>query len=338
MPTEMENPMHTAFTRGPVADIFSSYLVAVSLSAASELGVLDALRQQGSYSIEKAGADGLDTRLVRQLLVTLSWAEIVEVAEDKAVIGPRFDQAWDARGYFYWMVRGCGELFSVLPGVTKTKARVGDYYTRDMRAVAVGSKLIGETEVEPHFVELLGELDYKVITDLGCGSGQRLIGAVSRRPGVRGVGVDIAPAAVDLARNSVEQAGLSDRITMVSGDVRNLEPLPEFADVDLITCVFLGHDFWPKATCVEGLRKLRTAFPNARRLLLCDVVRSEEPPGADTTIFTLGFELVHAAMGVYLPTRSEWYEAFRESGWVLNGERDFAAPPLGILFDLSPES
>ncbi|MFD2350439.1 hypothetical protein ACFSTC_15600 [Nonomuraea ferruginea] len=43
-------------------------------------------------------------------------------------------------------------------------------------------------------------------------------------------------------------------------------------------------------------------------------------------------------MGVYLPTRSEWREAFRESGWVLNGERDFAAPPRGVLFDLSPES
>lgn len=338
MPTEMENPMHTAFTRGPVADVFSSYLVAVSLSAAGELGILDALKREDSYSIETANADGLDPRLVRQLLVTLSWAEIVEVADDKAVTGPRFDDAYRARGYFYWMVRGCGELFSVLPEVSRTANRTGDFYTRDMRAVAVGSKLIGETEVEPHFVELLGELDYSAIADLGCGSGQRLIDAVSRRPGVRGVGVDIAPSAVELAASSVAQAGLTGRIGVVTGDVRDLDPLPEFAGVDLITCVFLGHDFWPKTTCVAGLRKLRTAFPDARRLLLCDVVRSEEPPGADTTIFTLGFELVHAAMGVYLPTRTEWREAFRESGWVLNGERDFAAPPRGVLFDLSPES
>ncbi|MFD2350440.1 class I SAM-dependent methyltransferase [Nonomuraea ferruginea] len=107
------------------------------------------------------------------------------------------------------MVRGCGELFSVLPEVSRTANRTGDFYTRDMRAVAVGSKLIGETEVEPHFVELLGELDYSAIADLGCGSGQRLIDAVSRRPGVRGVGVDIAPSAVELAASSVAQAGLA---------------------------------------------------------------------------------------------------------------------------------
>ncbi|MGW5687517.1 SAM-dependent methyltransferase [Nonomuraea sp. NPDC003754] len=329
--------MSADFTRGPVADLFSSYLVAVSLSAAAELGILEALKEQGSYSFETAEADGLDRGVVRQLLVTLSWAEVVEVADDKAVTGPLFESAYAARGYFYWMVRGCGELFSVVPEVARTEDRTGDFYTRDMRAVAVGSRLIGDTEVEPHFVELLAELDYEVIADLGCGSGQRLMGAAGRRPGVRGVGVDIAPAAVELARASVAEAGMADRISIVTGDVRNLEPRPEFADVDLITCVFLGHDFWPKATCVAGLRKLRTAFPNARRLLLCDVVRSETLPGPDTRIFTLGFELVHALMGVYLPTREEWHEAFRESGWVCADERHFAAPPRGILFDLRPE-
>ncbi|WP_214106911.1 methyltransferase domain-containing protein [Acrocarpospora catenulata] len=328
--------MSTTFTRGPVADIFSSYLVAVSLSAASELGILDGLREQGSYSFDAAEAGGLDRTVVRQLLATLSWAEIVEVADDKAVVGPRFDEAYAARGYFYWMVRGCGELFSVAPGVARTDDRVGDFYTRDMRAVAVGSRLIGDTHVEPHFTKLLAELDYKVICDLGCGSGQRVMAAATARPGVRGVGVDIAPAAVELAAESVAEAGLADRISIVTGDVRNLAPRELFADVDLITCVFLGHDFWPKATCVAGLRQLRAAFPAARRLLLCDVVRSERVPGPETQIFTLGFELIHALMGVYIPTRQEWYEAFAESGWEIVGESHFAAPPGGVLFELRP--
>lgn len=326
------------FTTGPAADLFSSYVVAVAVSAAHELGLLSQLNTDRAIDITDAAGDELDPGVVRYLLATLAWADIVQVSNDKAIAGPRFDEVYAARGYYYWMVRGCGELFSVAPEVAFLKRRTGDFFHRNMRAVAVGSRLIGDTEVEPLFDEILGDLAVGTVADLGCGSGQRLLRIAGRDPRIHGIGIDIAADSVDLARASVTDAGLAKRIRIVHGDVLDLPEDESFAGVDVITCVFMGHDFWPFDRCVRGLASLRRAFPGARRLLLCDVVRTPGIPGPDTTIFTLGFELVHALMGVYLPSREEWLAAFDAAGWVLIGERAVSAPPSGILFELRPQT
>lgn len=326
------------FTTGPTADIFSSYVVSVAVSAAHELGLLSRLDLDRAIEISQAVGDELDPSVVRQLLVTLAWADIVQLKDDKALVGPRFEEVYAARGYYYWLVRGCGELFSIAPEVAFRARRKGDFFSRNMRAVAVGSRLIGDTEVEPLFDKVLAGLDFGTVADLGCGSGQRLLRIAGHDPRVRGIGVDIATDAVDLARNSIADAGMDDRIRIVLGDVLDPPDDPAFADVDVITCVFMGHDFWPMQRCVAGLSGLRLAFPGVRRLLLCDVVRTPGVPGPETTIFTLGFELVHALMGVYLPSRQEWLSAFQAAGWNLVAEYQVSAPPSGILFELCPSS
>jgi phenylpyruvate C(3)-methyltransferase len=329
---------HPDFTTGPTADIFSSYVVTVAVSAAYELGLLSRLDRDRAIEISEVVGDELDPGVVRQLLATLAWADIVYLKADKALTGPRFDEVYAARGYYYWLVRGCGELFSIAPEVAFRARRTGDFFNRNMRAVAVGSRLIGDTEVEPLFDGLLASLDFGTVADLGCGSGQRLLRIVGRDPRLRGIGVDIARDAVDLARKSIADVAMDDRIRVVHGDVLDLPSDPAFADVDVITCVFMGHDFWPLERCVAGLTGLRVAFPGVRRLLLCDVVRTSGAPGPGTTIFTLGFELVHALMGVYLPSRGEWLDAFHAAGWSLVAEYAVSAPPSGILFELRPSS
>ncbi|GGT49785.1 hypothetical protein GCM10010271_62550 [Streptomyces kurssanovii] len=106
--------------------------------------------------------------------------------------------------------------------------------------------------------------------------------------------------------------------------------------MDTVTCVFMGHDIWPYDSCVRTLRRLRTAFPAARRLFICDVVRTSELPSPYTTNFTLGFKAVHALMGDYLPTLDQWHEAFRESGWDCLNVQPTTVPPNGYLLELSP--
>jgi phenylpyruvate C(3)-methyltransferase len=328
---------HPDFTTGPTADIFSSYVVTVAVSAAHELGLLSRLDQERAIELSQTISDELDPGVVRQLLATLAWADIVQLKHDKALAGPRFDEVYAARGYYYWLVRGCGELFSIAPEVAFRARRSGNFFNRNMRAVAVGSRLIGDTEVEPLFDELLAGHDVGTVADLGCGSGQRLLRIAGRHPRVRGIGIDIARDAVDLASKSIADAAMDDRIRVVHGDVLDLPADPAFADVDVVTCVFMGHDFWPLQRCVAGLTGLRLAFPGVRRLLLCDVVRTDGVPGpGTTTIFTLGFELIHALMGVYLPSREEWLDAFHAAGWSLVAEHAVSAPPSGILFELRP--
>ncbi|ANP48590.1 SAM-dependent methyltransferase [Streptomyces griseochromogenes] len=333
------SPAPADWVRGPVADLFSSYVATAALSTAHQLGILDQLAEHGQAPFGNGGDDRLSDTVVRSVHRTLHWARVVEIKDDEAVIpGPLFAEAYAARGYFYWLVKGCGELFSIAPDVALTERRTGDFYHRDMRAVAVGSRLIGDEEVEPLFDRILADPPVEKVADLGCGSGQRLIRILGNHPGARGVGVDISTAAVRLATESVESAGLTDRITLLQGDVLALEPHPEFADVDTVTCVFMGHDFWPYDSCVQTLRRLRTAFPAARRLFICDVVRTSDLPGPDTTVFTLGFEAVHALMGDYLPTLDQWHEAFGEAGWECRTVQPTTTPPNGYLFELIPRA
>ncbi|GIJ79304.1 Methyltransferase domain-containing protein [Micromonospora phaseoli] len=328
-----------SYTVGAAAGLFSSYVVTSAISASHQLGLLDLLHTEGSTDVATAAGSRLDHGIVRRLFETLVWAKVVEADGDRYTVGPGFADVYAARGYFYWLVKGCGELFSIAPDVAAPEQRVGDFYHRDMRAVAIGSRLIGDSEVEPLFDEIITGLDFGAIADLGCGSGQRLIRIAERDPAVTAVGVDIARGAVDLAEKSVADAGLDGRVHIVQGDVLTLEPTAVFADVEVVTCVFMGHDFWPMQRCVDGLANLRRAFPNVKRLLLCDVVRTPGPASPETTtIFTLGFEMIHALMGVYIPSREEWLEAFGAAGWDLVRERHVAAPPSGILFELVPSA
>lgn len=336
LPRTVAAPSHTV---GPAASLFSSYVVTAAISASHQLGLLELLRTDGGTDVATAAGSRLDHDVVRGLLDTLVWADVVEVDGDRYTVGSGFADVYAARGYFYWLVKGCGELFSVAPDVASPEQRVGDYYHRDMRAVAIGSRLIGDGQVEPLFDEIIDGLDFGTIADLGCGSGQRLIRIAQRNPGVAAVGIDIAHGAVELAEKSVGDAGLTGQVHIVRGDVLALRPEQVFADVDVVTCVFMGHDFWPQQRCVDGLANLRQAFPNARRLLLCDVVRTPGAPSQETTtIFTLGFELIHALMGVYIPSRQEWLEAFDAAGWDLVSERHVTSPPSGILFELVPST
>jgi SAM-dependent methyltransferase len=57
-----------------------------------------------------------------------------------------------------------------------------------------------------------------VVYDLGCGDGRIVIAAV-RRPGVRGVCVEIDPDRLSLAQHNAEQAGATERIRFVEEDL-----------------------------------------------------------------------------------------------------------------------
>jgi amino acid adenylation domain-containing protein len=335
-------PQPATWVNGPVADIFSSYMAAVALSAAHELDLLERLANDGWVSLDDSdnaenGIPQLDTDAVRSICAALSWADVVQIKDDKTLIpGPHFAQAYAARGYFYWMVRGCGELFTQAPRVAQKQVRTGSFYQRDMRAVAVGSKLIGDSEVEPLFDAILAAKNIRKVVDLGCGSGQRLIRIAQQRPKTHCIGIDLSAEAVRVASETVAEHHLQNRISIRLADARSLAPEPAFRDVDTVTCVAMGHDFWPYDNCVLTLDRIHRAFPSIERLLLCDVAKTTAADRTDMTIFTLGFEMAHALMGVYVPTLEEWQSAFVESGWSCRAIHPTTSPPNGYLFELQP--
>jgi SAM-dependent methyltransferase len=223
------------------------------------------------------------------------------------------------KSFFHWLSRGSAELFRQMPSVLVSENRAGQFYRRDAAAIAYACREIDELCYAPTFWSAMDRLDFELtsVVDLGCGGGGRVLDILARYPQARGIGVDIARPALETARANSLTAGAADRVTLVEADVLDLDERPEFADVDLITCFMMGHDLWPRESCVAALRRFRKVFPAVQRFLLGDATRTAGIPDTGLPVFTLGFELGHDLMGVFLPTVDDWESVFDEAGWRL---------------------
>ncbi len=68
-------------------------------------------------------------------------------------------------------------------------------------------------------ISSLGLVDGSTLYDLGCGEGRVLIGAAEVCASAKCVGVEKSPIAVFLARRACKKAGMSSRISIISGNI-----------------------------------------------------------------------------------------------------------------------
>ncbi|MEV6558535.1 class I SAM-dependent methyltransferase [Nocardia sp. NPDC051756] len=323
--------------RMTTADIFNSAVASSAISAAWELGALDELAANEKLDVtEFATRNDLDQQATEALFHALASVRIVERSGGAVLRDVNFADVYKAKGFFHWLSRGCAELFANTSSVLPNGNRVGEYYRRDSAAIAVACRDINKNFFDPVFSAVMAPLEFTKVADLGCGSAERLIKVLGWHPTATGLGIDIAGGALRLAQESVDAAGLSYRVSLIQDDATAPRPHPEFTDVDLLTCFLMGHDMWPRDECVASLRKLRAAFPNVKRLLLGDTARTTSLPDTDIPVFTLGFEVAHRMMGVYLPTLEEWSGVFAEGGWRLIRQHLVPLPADSVIFELEP--
>ncbi|MCY1035335.1 class I SAM-dependent methyltransferase [Corallococcus sp. BB11-1] len=319
------------------AELFNGHLAAVAISALNELGLLDELDRAGTLHLPTwVEQRQLHAMTVDSLMEVLSLYDIVTRSEDgHARPGKHFADILRTKGYFTWLTSGYGRLFQKLSSTVPLAGRGAGFIDRDGAAIALGGRDYGRQFVDEQFAQVLRTKDFRVVADLGCGSAERLIGMV-RHGAAEGIGIDMNAGAIELAGKAVKGADLEQRIGLVLGDLRTLEPSPRFAQVDLLTSFFNGHDLWPREACLAVLQRLRQVFPHVTRFLLCDTYRAEPFTScAGVPIFTLGFHVTHAVMGQYIPTREEWLSLLEEAGWRCNGVHDIGIPSSAI-FDLAP--
>jgi phenylpyruvate C(3)-methyltransferase len=305
------------------AQIYNSAVATWAIAAAWELGALDELRDSNVLdSDEFAAQHHLDRAATLGMFRALSAVQIVKRNNTKIAVGPHFTQVFQTRSFFHWLARGSAELFRQIPSVIQQENRVGDYYSRDPAAIAFACREINELCYDPWFWQAVGGLEhpYGVVADLGCGSGQRLREMLTRYPGMRGIGVDIAPDSLADAEQEASAAGLADRLRFIQADVLSLEACGEFEEVELLTCFMMGHDLWPRERCISTLRRIRDVFPRASCLLLGDATSTDDKPDDDLPVFRLGFEFAHDLMGKTIPSVGEWEDAIKETGWELRGK------------------
>ena len=332
-------PLHLSRDARYCADTFNGAVATAALSAAWDIGLLDLLAEQESVDIRRFATDhDLHLATLQAILAALAAREIVALQPDRstAVRGAGFADAFRNKGFFYWLTRGCSELFTELTNLTMNSERADRVMNRDSGAISVACRSIARTFFDPVLHGMLDGISFGTVADLGCGSGDRIITLAQQRPSLRALGIDVAKGALAVSRDAVVEAGLEQRIELVEDDVLSMSPRPEYRDVDLVTCFLMGHDFWPRDNCVKTLRRIRDVFPNARHLILGDTCRSTDVPGTGMPMFTLGFETVHAVMDQYLPTLDEWHSVIEAGGWKRTEERLIDLPAFSFIFRLTP--
>jgi 4-hydroxy-2,2'-bipyrrole-5-carbaldehyde O-methyltransferase len=155
-------------------------------------------------------------------------------------------------------------------------AERGDYLDRHGELVARASR-IAEPVLGPLLVDVVRARDVRRVLDVGCGSGVNLRHVATAGPDVRGVGVDLDPAVVDLAGRNLRAWGLADRFSVRTADVR-VPPADLAGPWDLVLLMqnvyyFAGDD----RTALLG--RLRDLAPSGA-VVVATAVRGTGDPAA----------------------------------------------------------
>lgn len=316
--------------------LFNAYVASSAISAATHIGLLDALARDLKVDVGEFSTDReLDPAVIRSVADILVRHEVFAALDDDVIVkGPEFDDVWRNQGYFLWLVRGYGEMLGQVGELAELPRRPEAISIRDGAAIARGGKDYGSRYVDHIVGDLIATLDFSVMADLGCGSANRIIQLARTYPTKRFIGVEVNSGAVEVARAAVRDAGLQDRIEIVQDDISDLRENPSYADVDAVISFFLGHDLWPEQNCLRTLETIRARLPRVRNFLLSDTYRSD---GVTAPIFTLGFELTHAVMGQEIPTAQQWEHLFDKSVWRLH-QRQALEIAFSDIFHLVPRS
>ncbi|MGY1703177.1 methyltransferase [Geodermatophilus sp. SYSU D00697] len=146
---------------------------------------------------------------------------------------------------------------------------------------------------------------YRVLADVGGGTGALLASVLRAHPGLRGLLFD-QPQVLAGAGDVLREAGVADRVTVVPGDF--FAEVPDGADAYLLSRIL--HD-WPDDEARAILRRVRAALGPEAVLLVHDAVVG--PPNTDAPVAFLDLMMLVSAGGRER-TEAEWRQLFEATG------------------------
>lgn len=305
-------------------DIVRGYRASQALAVAAELGIADQLRDGPRPVADLADATGSDEDTLYRLLRALASIGVFHEDGDRrfalTAMGDYLrrdhplsadpaarmfcaDYQWRAWGALrHSVVTGENAAVHAL-GVDVWEHRRrhpldGELFDATMRTLSRGSI---EAILRVHD---FGR--YRVVADVGGGTGALLAAVLAAHPGVRGVLVDqehvVAGAAPLLA-------DVADRVEVVAGDF--FAAVPRGADAYLLRRIL--HD-WTDADADRILRRLHEAMAPGARLVVVDAVVG--PPGTDPHSTFLDLMMLVSAGGRER-TEPEWRSLLAAAGFRL---------------------
>ena len=240
--------------------LFKPFNKLTYLAAAKECGLFDLLcgepvefeQLAQTYCRDAKGREALEAWL--QLGVRLGHLELgpqgyVLKGLAKKLALPKNDSALA-------LIQEVAGLHYKLISNTPQKLRNGELWglkDQDGEVIARSSRVLEafQTEAIDRCFSASGDT---TLLEIGCGSGIYIRHAATRNPSLSAVGLELQPNVADVARRSMAEWGLQDRVSIETGDIREKVPEERFDIVTLNNNIY----YFPvedRVSLLGGIRK-----------------------------------------------------------------------------------
>jgi SAM-dependent methyltransferase len=303
-------------------DTISVHFLTRCFQTVLSLGLLDEMSHRGAVDVrEFARRNGLDERLLVAVCDALFARQILlKDGEDLFALDERGRFLIEndlSRGWFYLSL-GYENVLYNLEDLVRGKIKYGIDLVRDGKFVALGSGLASKHFYFPLVVEHIRRGGYKRILDIGCGDGEFLQLACESLPGLKAVGFDLSPDAINVGRQRLKKLGLDGRIALHVGDAFRMGELREqLKGVDAASIFLVLHEFCGgenNARAVAFLRGFRETLPGVPFHIIetmrptPEQMRSRPGPAIEYFLF-------HDLSGQTPVSRDTWRTIFHEAGF-----------------------
>lgn len=257
----------------------TGHQLAASLYYVTVNKIPDYLRDGPKTAEEVAAAAGLPPRSVFRLLRAMttsgifriengkfSLTEISELLRSDHERGQRYKVMLAAGDLDVWSRLGEAiELDDALPDIKE------DWYlewTKDEDPAAVFDQAMRSYYVDA-LAPLLGVYDFgniNTLVDIAGGDGGHLIEILKKYPNMKGIIFD-QPETSERAKTFIDDAGLSERCSTVSGDFFKAETIPDNGDAYMLRNIM--HN-WAEEPCEQILKGIVARMPGDARVLVME--------------------------------------------------------------------
>ena len=302
------------------------YAMSFLLFSFHDTGVFDELKNNDSLSSDQISKKlGLNKKILESGLNFLVNADNSITKDDKenyrlTEIGKKRLYSDQAMAMSLGAVGAYHTLLTNYSSMLKNQIIYGKDFIRDGRLVALSSVLTCKSNYS-WVAQKFKDLNVDTVVDLGCGSGDIIIDFCNRHKSFNGIGLDIDPAAVEVARKNVKKNNLEDRIELITGDM--LEP-KTYSDKILskgekvaFNAIMALHEFLRdgEQAVIDVLKKMKNEFPGSYFVLgefnKCKDDEFQKIPIYEKMHMLFYQEIIHGLTDQGLASLESWKKMFK---------------------------